>query len=232
MTGHWLVLAAAGAGRRLGAASPKQYLCLAGRSILEHSLDRLLALPAIRGGVVVLAADDSRFSALNYTADKPLWRAEGGAERCQSVLNGLLALDGRAAEDDWILVHDAARPCVRPADLARLVNELIDDPVGGLLAVPVRDTLKRADAQGRIVATEPRDAFWQAQTPQMFRYGVLRRALQASITAGRPVTDEAAAVEALGLRPRLITGHYDNLKITTAEDLLLAEYYLQETAHS
>lgn len=232
MAGHWLVLAAAGAGRRMGADRPKQYLRLAGRSVLEHSLDRLLALPVVRGAVVVLAADDTGFASLNYASHKPLWRAEGGAERCRSVLNGLLALDGQAAEDDWVLVHDAARPCVRPADLERLVNELADDPVGGLLAVPVRDTLKRADASGRVVATEARDALWQAQTPQMFRYGVLRQALQSGIAAKHPITDEAAAVEALGLRPRLIIGHYDNLKITTAEDLVLAEHCLhQEYGH-
>ena len=229
MTGYWLVLAAAGAGHRLGAGCPKQYLHLAGRSILEHSLDRLLSLPVIQGGVVVLPPDDSRFAALNYATGKPLWLATGGTERCQSVLNGLLALEGQAAEDDWILVHDAARPCVRRADLERLVSELADDPVGGLLAVPVRDTLKRADLDGRIVATEPREALWQAQTPQMFRLGTLRRALQAGLAAGRLVTDEAAAVESLGLKPRLIAGHYDNLKVTTAEDLVLAECCLQET---
>lgn len=232
MTRYWLVLAAAGSGRRLGAERPKQYLHLAGRSILEHSLDRLLILPAIQGGVVVLAPGDFHFAALNYETDKPLWLATGGAERCQSVLNGLRALEGRATKDDWILVHDAARPCVRRDDLERLVSELADDPVGGLLAVPVRDTLKRADAVDRILATEPREGLWQAQTPQMFRYGVLRRALQASLEAGRLVTDEAAAVEALGLKPRLIAGHYDNLKITTAEDLVLAEQYLQETVQS
>lgn len=229
MANHWAVLAAAGAGRRMGVECPKQYLRLAGRSVLEHSLDRLLALPAVRGAVVVLAAGDTRFSTLNYRSDKPLWRAEGGAERCRSVFNGLLALNGRVAEGDWVLVHDAARPCVRHTDLERLMTELADDPVGGLLAVPLRETLKRADGSGRIVATEPRETLWQAQTPQMFRYGLLYQALQAAIATDRSVTDEASAVEALGLRPRLIAGHYDNLKITTTEDLVLAEYYLSAT---
>lgn len=222
----WALVVAAGRGQRMGGECPKQYLTLAGRSILEHSLDRLLAPPAIAGGVVVLAADDRRWPKLNYRSAKPLAQATGGAERCQSVLNGLRALAEWAQPDDWVLVHDAVRPCVRQSDLVRLLATLADDPVGGLLAVPVRDTLKRADAQGRVQATESRSTLWHAQTPQMFRLGLLCEALTTALDAGHLVTDEAAALEALGHAPKLVAGHHDNLKITTREDLALAEHYL------
>ncbi len=228
MTRCWALVVAAGRGQRMGGDRPKQYLTVAGRSILEHSLDRLLTLPAVVGGVVVLAGDDRYWPALGYRSAKPLLQALGGGERCQSVANGLQVLGEGADVDDWVLVHDAARPCVRRTDLERLLAAVADDPVGGLLAVPVRDTLKRADAAGRVRGTEARATLWHAQTPQMFRVGLLREALDRAFADGFMVTDEAAAVEALGHAPRLVAGHYDNIKITTAEDLALAERYLRQ----
>ncbi|MDX1606892.1 MAG: 2-C-methyl-D-erythritol 4-phosphate cytidylyltransferase [Candidatus Competibacterales bacterium] len=229
---HWLLVPAAGQGLRMGGDRPKQYLELAGRPLLLHALHRLLALETIAGVVVVLAADDPWWPRLRFASPVPLIIAPGGTERWQSVRNGLEALRDRAEASDWVLVHDAARPCVGRAELQRLLLELADDPVGGLLATPVRDTLKRADDEGRVVATESRDALWQAQTPQMFRYGLLCRALDRVLAAGLTVTDEAAAVEALGQAPRLVPGRSDNLKITTPEDLALAEILLHraETA--
>lgn len=226
MSRYWALVVAAGSGRRFGGRCPKQYCSLLGRSVLSHSLDKLLDLDVVVGGVVVLAAGDPHWAGLGYRSDKPLLTAEGGSERCHSVINGLRALRSRVVDDDWILVHDAARPCVRPGDLRRLINTLDDDPAGGLLAVPVRDTLKRVDERGRIRATEPRENLWHAQTPQMFRYGLLLEALTAALAAGRLVTDEAAAVEALGHLPRLVEGHYDNIKLTTEDDLALAEFHL------
>jgi 2-C-methyl-D-erythritol 4-phosphate cytidylyltransferase len=150
----------------------------------------------------------------------------GGAERCHSVLNALDDLAREADPADWVLVHDAARPCLRRADLDRLITELKDDPVGGILAVPVRDTMKGADGDGRIRSTLDRAALWHAYTPQMFRLGPLRDALRDAIACGDLVTDDASAMERAGFAPRLIEGHADNIKITRAEDLPLARFYL------
>ncbi len=232
MARHWLLMAAAGSGARLGADRPKQYLPLLGRTMLEHSLDRLLALPQVVGGVVVLANNDRYWPMLAYRGAKPLWLATGGEERCQSVLNGLLCLAEPASEEDWVLVHDAARPCVRSADLRHLLDTLADDPVGGLLAVPVCDTLKRADGSGRVLETVPRAGLWHAQTPQLFRYGLLRQALETCLKAGRQVTDESSALEAAGYAPRLVMGHADNFKVTRMEDLALAEFHLRHERSS
>jgi 2-C-methyl-D-erythritol 4-phosphate cytidylyltransferase len=152
----------------------------------------------------------------------------GGAERCHSVLNGLAGLAQRAAGNDWVLVHDAARPCLRRADLDGLIVAVEDDPVGGILGVPVRDTMKQAGPTDRIEATVPRDGLWHAFTPQAFRLGLLRRALETALAAGRLVTDDASAVELLGLQPRLIEGHADNIKITRPEDIPLAHFFLEQ----
>jgi len=153
--------------------------------------------------------------------------ASGGAERCHSVLHGLVQLTGAAAEDDWVLVHDAARPCVRQQDIEMLVRTLENDPVGGLLGLPVADTMKQVDAAGTVLQTVERDGLWRALTPQMFRLGLLRDALQQSIASGALVTDEAAAMEMAGHRPRMVQGQGDNIKITRPGDLQLAEFYLQ-----
>ncbi|MBK7898240.1 MAG: 2-C-methyl-D-erythritol 4-phosphate cytidylyltransferase [Azonexus sp.] len=225
MARHFAIVPAAGSGSRFGAQTPKQYLPLLGLPLIHHSLAALCASPAIDRVWVVLAPDDEGWGHRDWSALGPKLETlrAGGATRAESVANGLRAAATVADDDDWILVHDAARPCLRPADVAQLVSTLADDPVGGLLAVPVADTLKRADGQGRVAATEPREGLWQAQTPQMFRYGLLRRALAATAS----VTDEAGAIEALGERPRLVPGEGSNLKVTYPADLAIAEAILR-----
>lgn len=225
----WLVVPAAGQGRRMGADRPKQYLPLAGRPVLARTLARLhAALPEARL-CLCLDPDDGHFD--------PAWvpfadwrRAPGGAERVDSVVNALDAIASDAAEDDLVLVHDVARPCVTVDDLRRLVAAIADDPVGGLLAAPVADTMKRDDGAGRVRATESREGLWHAYTPQGFRHGLLHRALNDALARGVAVTDEASAVEAVGLSPRLVSGRRDNLKITHPEDLALAELVLSAQA--
>lgn len=218
----WVVIPAAGIGSRMQADRPKQYLQLAGRAILEHTLDCFLDHPGLKGLVVCLAAADPYWSDLSCASDPGIWRAEGGGERADSVLSGLRALEGLgASEQDWVLVHDAARPNLAREDLQRLLDVLADDPVGGLLALPSRDTLKRDRPDGRVLETVDRSHIWQAFTPQMFRFGTLQRALAAALESGAAITDEASAVELAGLAPRLVEGRADNLKVTRPEDLEL-----------
>lgn len=224
---HWAVLPAAGVGRRMGADIPKQYLRLSGRSIIEHTLSRLLEHPRIRRVVVVLGLEDAWWPRTEFAAHPGVIRAPGGAERCHSVLNGLAALDGLAQPDDWVLVHDAARPCVRRRDIDRLMDELSDHPVGGLLGVPVRDTMKRTGDDLRIRETVSRQHLWHAYTPQMFRLGALRNALRAALERGESVTDEASAMELAGQAPLMIEGQDDNIKVTRPDDLALAGFYLK-----
>jgi 2-C-methyl-D-erythritol 4-phosphate cytidylyltransferase len=203
-------------------AIPKQYLCLAGATVIEHALRPFLARRECEGIVVVLNADDAHWRSLAISNDSRIATAIGGGERADSVQAGLQALSSRAQPRDWVLVHDAARPCLSDEDLARLLRSLHDDAVGGLLAAPVVDTLKRADAEGRVSATVDRATLWHAFTPQMFRYEILLRALA---TRGG-ATDEAQAVEALALKPKLVQGSADNLKITVPDDLVRAERIL------
>jgi 2-C-methyl-D-erythritol 4-phosphate cytidylyltransferase len=225
----WVVIPAAGIGSRMRADRPKQYLQLAGRTILEHSLDCFLDHPRLKGLVLSLAADDPYWPALPAAGDSRIQRAEGGAERADSVLAGLLRLQELGAQaDDWVLVHDAARPNLARSDLDRLLAELADDPVGGLLAVPARDTLKRAGTDGRVAETVDRSLIWQAYTPQMFRFAALHRALADALVAGVAITDEASALEWAGQAPKLVEGRADNLKITRPEDL---EWLRQRWAH-
>jgi len=223
----WAVVPAAGVGARMQADRPKQYLPLLGRTVVEHALQRLLTHPRISGAVVAISSSDGWWPQLNIETEKPLWIAEGGEERCHSVLNALQALDGQAGDGDWVLVHDAARPCLRGEDVDELIRRCEGHPVGGLLAVPVRDTLKRADAAQNVQATVDRSHLWHAQTPQMFRLGQLRAALQQALAAGSLVTDEASAMERAGHAPLLVEGHADNIKITHPEDLALAELFLK-----
>ena len=223
---YWAVVPAAGVGRRMHTTAPKQYLRLAGCTVIEHTLDLLLHHPRIRGVVVAISVTDTHWSSLPIASNRNVLRVTGGAERAQSVLQGLQALHEWTHAEDWVLVHDAVRPCLQKSDLDTLILALEHDPVGGLLATPVRDTMKRADAEGRVKATEDRSNLWHAQTPQMFRYGVLTTALQTAIEQGLTVTDEASAVEAMGLAPRLVAGRADNIKITRPEDLALAKFYL------
>lgn len=216
----WAVIPAAGVGARMAADRPKQYLQLGGRTILEHSLGCFLDHPNLKGLVVSLAVDDPYWPNLACAADPRIQRADGGAERSGSVLNALLQLNALgASDDDWVLVHDAARPNLSREDLDTLLAQLADDPVGGLLAVPARDTLKRVDKRGRVVETIDRSLIWQAYTPQMFRLGALHRALADSLVADALITDEASAMEWSGQAPRLVEGRADNIKVTRPEDL-------------
>jgi 2-C-methyl-D-erythritol 4-phosphate cytidylyltransferase len=224
VTEFYALVPAAGFGARMGQELPKQYLELAGRPMIWHALSTLCANPDIRTVFVVLAPDDEHFARYDWShcAGKlaPLYC--GGATRAASVANGLLASE--LEPDDWVLVHDAARPCLSAQLLARMIAELRDDAVGGILAVPVADTLKRADPQQRIAHTEPREGLWQAQTPQMFRAGLLAEALARSSN----VTDEASAIEALGLQPKLVASDSSNFKVTYPHDIVLAELLLNK----
>lgn len=222
----WAVVPAAGSGRRFGGEVPKQYLQAAGKPLLRHALEALLAHPGIDGAVVALADGDARWPGWTTLHGKPVLACRGGAERADSVLAALAALPAGVADDALVLVHDAARPNLQAADIGALLEAAAAHPDGAILAAPVRDTLKRADAGGRILATEPRQALWRALTPQAFRRDLLLRALQAARDAGLVATDEAMAVERLGCRPRLVEGREDNLKVTTPADLALADFLL------
>lgn len=221
---HFAIVPAAGSGSRMGAAQPKQYMHLLGKPLIRHALEVLCATPEIDKVFVVLSVGDDSWRAYDWSdlAPKLVPLFCGGATRADSVLGGLRAIAGEAAQSDWVLVHDAARPCLTRWHIEKLVRELAHDEVGGLLAIPVADTLKRADSHRHVLQTVPRDSLWQAQTPQMFRYVMLRRALEAATE----VTDEASAIEAAGLRPKLIEGDATNLKVTYPLDLHLAEWIL------
>ena len=216
---------AAGNGFRFGAGIPKQYLPLRGKPVLQHTLDRLVAHFPLTRTYVVLAPDDHWFeTAIDVPASVTLLRC-GGATRAESVRNALACFEDVAA-DDWIVVHDAVRPCLSGEESLRLRQALEHDDIGGFLAVPVSDTLKRLHDDARVVGTESRESLWRAQTPQMFRYGLLTRALASADLSS--VTDEAGAVEALGVSPRLILGNERNIKVTYPEDLALAELILNK----
>ncbi|MBI4756706.1 MAG: 2-C-methyl-D-erythritol 4-phosphate cytidylyltransferase [Betaproteobacteria bacterium] len=225
MTRYFALVPAAGSGSRMGEGLQKQYRTLAGRPLIRHALDALCAAPGIAGVYVVLSPGDLEWARHDWSALAlrlhPLYC--GGSSRAASVLNGLRAMARAADDGDWVLVHDAARPCLATWHVDKLIREVGSDPVGGILAVPVADTLKRDDGHGRIAATAPRDGIWQAQTPQMFRYALLRRALE---HAGE-VTDEAGAIERAGLRPRLVAADATNLKVTYPVDMGLAELILR-----
>ncbi|HVT31757.1 MAG TPA: 2-C-methyl-D-erythritol 4-phosphate cytidylyltransferase [Rhodanobacteraceae bacterium] len=223
----WCIVPAAGSGRRFGSGIPKQYLPLAGKPMLECTLDRLAACREIAGLMVVLADGDAYWPGIDAMRGKPVRTATGAPERSGSVLAGLRALPAEVGADDFVLVHDAARPCIAADDVAMLVAR--GAAAGGaLLAAPVRDTLKRAGNERRVIATEPREMLWRAMTPQMFRRGELTRALEAAENDGIAVTDEAMAMESAGHRPMLIEGAEDNIKVTTAADLALAAYLLRQ----
>ena len=227
MSSAYALIPAAGAGARMGAATPKQYLQIAGRPLLYHALRAMARHPDVTRVFVVLAPDDAHFRRLDWqdlgAKLAPLYC--GGATRAASVLNGLLAARDAIGAREWVLVHDAVRPCLGRSALDRLFAEIGEDDTGGLLALPVADTVKRADRDARVSSTEPRDSLWLAQTPQMFRYRVLLDALRGADPA--TVTDEASAIERLGLKPRLVMGDARNIKVTYPEDLALAEAILK-----
>jgi 2-C-methyl-D-erythritol 4-phosphate cytidylyltransferase len=224
---RWAVVVAAGRGQRFGGTVPKQYVRLLDRPVLSWSIGALLTEPSIDGVIVALARADRRWRGVRESRDPRVTTCLGGDRREVSVAHALAALEGRAGESDWVIVHDAARPCLRREDLRRLIAATREDAVGGLLAVPVSDTLKTDDGHGRSARTAGREGLWRALTPQMFRYGLLRRALALCLDRERPVTDEASAVEALGLRPRLVRGRADNIKLTSVEDRGIAEAILR-----
>ena len=234
---YWLVMPAAGSSQRFGGAQPKQFSPLAGSTVMALALRPFLEDPRCAGAVVVLAAEQLQPAIAHaHTSDhavagaaERVLRVAGGARRCDSVLCGLAALESRAAADDWVLVHDAARPCLSAPDLEQLLTAGQGQAVGALLATRVSDTIKQAGEaagpDGRAAScdrTVDRERLWQAQTPQMFRYAPLCQALRAAVAAGRAPTDEAQSFEWQGLQPLLVAARYANLKITTAEDLVIA----------
>ncbi|MCU7842837.1 MAG: 2-C-methyl-D-erythritol 4-phosphate cytidylyltransferase [Candidatus Thiodiazotropha sp. (ex Monitilora ramsayi)] len=225
---YWAVVPAAGVGKRMGSDIPKQYLDLMGRCVIDHTIDRLLSHRLIDTVYVSLSEVDGYWGQTERAGDPRVVRVKGGDERCHSVLNALHVIGGSAHADDWVLVHDAARPCLTESDLDRLIDNLRDHPVGGLLGVPVQDTLKRVSTEGEVVTTVPRHELWQAYTPQMFRLGMLTNALEQAIDRGELVTDDASAMELAGHHPSIVEGHAGNIKITRPVDLSLAAYYLSQ----
>jgi 2-C-methyl-D-erythritol 4-phosphate cytidylyltransferase len=228
---YFALIPAAGVGARLAAGSPKQYLPVAGKPMIAHAFDAFMASESISHTYVVVSAGDGQIDAVLPPAGVTALRC-GGATRMETILNALRALAGVIADDDWVLVHDAARPGLTAALIARLIAAIGDDGVGGLLALPVVDTVKRvaaSTAQAPTVgATVARDGLWLAQTPQMFRYRLLVRALEAAEATPERITDDASAVEALGFAPKLVEGHPRNLKVTLPADIRIAEMYLAD----
>ncbi len=224
----WFVVPAAGVGARMGMENPKQYLQLNQQTIIEHTLTKLTAFENSRGIVVAIADNDPYWSELSCAKQSQVQTVVGGAERYESVLNALEAIKTQASDNDWVLVHDVARPCIRLSLIQSLMRELDGHEVGGLLALPVSDTIKRVADDQAVQQTVDRRYLWQAQTPQMFRFGLLYHSLQQALADGRVVTDESSALEYAGYQPRVVEGSAENVKITRAEDLPLAAFYLQQ----
>lgn len=211
------------------ATLPKQYLLLRGRPVLLHTIERMCAHPRIDGVLVGIGPRDNHWPTIRDRCaafSRFLGDFTGGDERAHTVLNGIGALANKAKDNDWVMVHDGVRPCVRHADIGQLIATVGEGNAGGLLAVAVNDTVKRTDSDGVVLETVPRSGLWRALTPQMFRLGDLRRALQAALARGGEITDEAAAMEQIGVRPRVVPGQVDNIKITFPADLALAELIL------
>ena len=230
----WAVLPAAGIGRRMGSSIPKQYLSIDGAPLILHSLRRLSAVKKIEKIVVVIHPEDSRWAELEKSIKEEFGNriitVMGGGERYQSVLNGLTALTEFAGKDDWVLVHDAVRPCVRTSDIENLIQKVSLHSIGGLLGSPVDNTLKRVDKELTVIETVDRESYWNALTPQMFRFALLKESIQTVVVSGKQVTDEAGAMEVAGFKPIMIAGHKDNIKITVEADLVLASQILKNQA--
>ncbi|MGY8786454.1 MAG: 2-C-methyl-D-erythritol 4-phosphate cytidylyltransferase [Pseudomonadales bacterium] len=230
----WAVLPAAGIGRRMGSTIPKQYLTIDGTPLLLHALRRLSAVREIQKIIVVIHPEDSRWAELEKSIKEEFGNriitVMGGGERYQSVLNGLTALTEFAGKDDWVLVHDAVRPCVRTSDIENLIQKVSLHSIGGLLGSPVDNTLKRVDKELTVIETVDRESYWNALTPQMFRFALLKESIQTVVVSGEQVTDEAAAMEVAGFKPIMIAGHKDNIKITVEADLVLASQILKNQA--
>jgi 2-C-methyl-D-erythritol 4-phosphate cytidylyltransferase len=222
----WAVVPAAGVGKRMNANRPKQYLELGDKTVLEHTLSRLLETAVFSGIAVAVSEEDGYWPDLPIASDPHIIRAKGGKERADSVLSALTSLQNLAAGDDWVLVHDAARPCITSSDIHLLIDALRTDEVGGILALASHDTLKNVDG-GNILGTLDRSHIWRALTPQMFRYQALKTALETH--QGNPaITDEASALELQGQQPKIVEGRPDNIKITRPEDLALANFYMEQ----
>lgn len=220
------VVPAAGVGRRMGGTLPKQYLPLADSTVIECTLKVLLDCPLIEHVVVGVGSDDQLWHTLPLFSHASIETVIGGSERAQTVLNCLESLSSQYDNNPWVLVHDAVRPCLQNSDIIRLWKALHDGENGGLLALPLLDTIKRVDNLDCVSATLDRNALWAAQTPQIFRLNRLLAALRAACDKGVVTTDESSAIEAFGLSPKLVTGSVENIKITRPEDLPLAEFYL------
>ncbi len=222
---HVAIVPAAGVGSRMKADRPKQYLLIDGKAVLEHTVEKLLSHPKISKVVVAITEGDPYYAELSIANHPDVIRVSGGKERADSVLSGLNYVSAQLTSE-WVLVHDAARPCVSLADIDRLIDVCVAHPTGGILASPVRDTMKRANLAQDIDHTVEREALWHALTPQMFKTQQLKRALGDALLQGIPITDEASALEWLGERPALVRGNASNIKITQPEDLALAVFYL------
>ncbi len=221
----WAVVPAAGVGKRMQADRPKQYLPLANKTVLEQTLMRLLDADVFSAVAVAVSKEDPYWPELELSSHDKVITAAGGKERADSVLSALKSLRDRASDSDWVLVHDAARPCLTSSDIHLLIETLKDDDVGGILALSSHDTLKNVEGLN-ITETIDRSVIWRALTPQMFRYGMLKQALEQA--EGNPaVTDEASALEMQGLQPKIVEGRPDNIKITRPEDLALAQFYME-----
>jgi len=232
---YWAVIPAAGVGKRMGSKIPKQYLPLAGKTVLEQTLSVFLQHPKISGIVVAVTPGDPYWQDIsivlnknNKLNDKKIIVASGGEERCHSVLNALTELSGYASENDWVLVHDAARPCLKGSDIDHLMEQLSNTSEGGLLGVPMSDTVKHCDNQLKVTATVDRSQLWRALTPQMFPLKLLKDSLEQAVNSNALVTDEASAIELYGLKPTMVEGSPSNIKITHPGDLQLAELFLTQ----
>ena len=230
----WAVLPAAGIGRRMGSTIPKQYLSIDGDPLLLHALRRLSGVSEIKKIVVVIHPEDSHWAELHESIDEEfksrIIAVTGGDERYQSVLNGIAALTDLADKDDWVLVHDAVRPCVHTSDIENLIQKASLHPIGGLLGYPVENTLKRIDKERGVIETVDRDSYWNAFTPQMFRFIQLKESIESVVASGEKVTDEAEAIELAGFKPIMVAGSKDNIKITHETDLVLASQILKNQA--
>ena len=226
----WAIVPAAGIGRRMHSSVPKQYLKIHGRTLMEHAIERLLSVSALEKIVVVIHPNDMLYKAIDLLRIDRVLVVTGGKSRYYSVLNGLTVLTDFADTKDWVMVHDVARPCIRTSDLDDLVEQLTDHCVGGLLGMPVRDTMKRIASNREVTETINRETFWHAFTPQMFRINLLYELLKKALNDNITITDEASVMEYAGFSPLMIEGHSDNIKVTHGADLALAALYIQQQA--
>lgn len=227
MSEYWAIVPAAGVGSRMQSDRPKQYLPLAGKTVIQHTLEKLAAVPQVTGIVMALGADDAYWDELKIKLSKPLKIVEGGKDRVHSVFNAVSSIADALNEDDWLLVHDAARPCVQVKDIIQLIEAVSEHECGGLMAVPASDTLKMSNDRQYVEKTIDRSRIWHALTPQCFRAPLLLEALKKGIKHPQGITDESSAMEAMGYQPLLVEGRSDNVKITRPEDIALAEFYFQ-----